>query len=305
MAVTGATGFIGTSLCRQLLAQGFQVRALVRNPAKAAHLAACGAVLIEGDLANPAALQQLVADCDAVIHGAGAVRGNSQADFDRVNVTGTAALLQAVNAQTRPPLFLLLSSITAREPQLSWYACSKREGEKLLDNYPELNHLILRPPAVYGPGDREMLPIFQWMQRGIALVPGSPEARNSLIHVSDLVSAIIACLRSDTACGQTLTLCDGKPQGYSWREMAAIAAQHWSRPVRLWCVPRWLLNGVAALNSWAAGFTGRAAMLTPPKLRELRHQDWVVDNTAITAATGWTPEIALRAGLQQLKIPPL
>jgi nucleoside-diphosphate-sugar epimerase len=242
-----------------------------------------------------------VAACAAVIHSAGAVRGNSQADFDRVNVAGTTALLSAISVQSHPPLLLLLSSLVAREPQLSWYAHSKWEGEQLLLDT-DIDHVILRPPAVYGPGDKEMLPIFEWMRRGIALVPGSPEARISLIHVSDLVDALIACLHSDGAKRQILTLCDGKHNGYSWREMADIAAQHWSRKVRLWRIPQGLLNGVAALNSNIAGITGKAPMLTPPKLRELRHNDWVVDNDALTTATGWTPLVGLRAGLEQLKI---
>lgn len=281
------------------------MRALVRSPAKAAALSALGVELVEGDLADPAALAQLVRGCDAVVHSAGAVRGNSQADFDRVNVTGTAALLQAIAAQPRPPLLLLLSSLAAREPHLSWYAQSKRAGERLLARYPALDYIILRPPAVYGPGDTEMLPIFEWMQRGIALVPGSPQARTSLIHVADLVNAVIACLCSDAARGQTFTLCDGKEQGYDWHDMAAIAAQHWSRPVRLWPVPHALLDAVAALNCKLAALTGRAPMLTPPKLRELRHADWVVDNEAISLATGWTPAIGLRDGLAQIKLPAL
>lgn len=288
-----------------MLAKGYRVRALVRNPAKAAALANSGATLIEGDLAHPQALMRLVADCDAVVHCAGAVRGNSQADFDRVNVAGTAAMLAAANAQARPPRFLLLSSLAAREPQLSWYAHSKRAGESLLQQTAGLEWMILRPPAVYGPGDQEMLPIFEWMRRGIALVPGSAEARTSLIHVSDLVSAILACLQGAAATGQTLAVCDGQPNGYSWRDMADIAARHWSRPVRLWRVPRRLLDGIAAINSAAARASGRAPMLTPPKLRELRHSDWVVDNHAVTAATGWTPAVGLEAGLATLKIPPL
>ncbi len=288
-----------------MLEQGYQVRALVRNPAKAAYLATLGVTLIEGDLANASALEQLVTNSAAVIHGAGAVRGNSQADFDRVNVAGVAALLGTISAQSRPPLLVLLSSIVAREPQLSWYAHSKWEGEQLLGQFAHLDRVILRPPAVYGPGDKEMLPLFQWMQRGIAVVPGSPEARTSLIHVSDLVSAIIACLQSEAANRQTLTLCDGKQHGYSWREIAGIAADHWSRRVRLWCVPSWLLNSVAALNSRIAGITDTAPMLTPPKLRELRHPDWVVDNNTITALTGWTPVVKLREGLEQLRISPL
>jgi nucleoside-diphosphate-sugar epimerase len=261
--------------------------------------------LFEGSLSDDQALSRFAANCDAVVHAAGAVRGNSQGDFDRVNVAGTAAVLAALRAQARRPRLLLLSSLAAREPQLSWYSHSKREGEKLLEQAGDLEWTILRPPAVYGPGDREMLPIFQTMRRGIALVPGSPDARTSLIHVSDLVAAIIDCLRNPGATGQTLALCDGKPGGYNWREMADIAAQHWSRPVRIWPVPHWLLDGIATLNSATAGITGRSPMLTPPKLRELRHEDWVVDNIAITAATGWTPSVGLNSGLATLKIPPL
>ena len=111
-----------------------------------------------------------------------------------MNVAGTANLLAAIQSQASPP-DLLLSSLVAREPQLSWYSHSKREGRNCCSSH-RLDWVILRPPAVYGPGDKEMLPIFQWMRRGIALVPGSPEARTSLIHVSDLVRAIIACLQA-------------------------------------------------------------------------------------------------------------
>ena len=76
------------------------------------------------------------------------------------------------------------------------------------------------------------------------MVPGSPEARISLIHVSDLVDAIIACLHAASANRQTFTLCDGKDRGYSWQELAAISAQYWARGVRLWRIPRRLLDAV-------------------------------------------------------------
>jgi nucleoside-diphosphate-sugar epimerase len=272
----------------------------VRDPHKASPLAELGVTLVEGDLNNPSALHQLTNDCDIVVHGAGAVRGSSLQAFEQVNVAGTAALLAAIKSQPQQPRILLLSSLAAREPDLSWYAHSKRDGEKLLEPEVDLDWVILRPPAVYGPGDKEMLPIFQWMGRGIAFVPGSTEARISLVHVYDLVDAIIACLNTSDTTQQTLTLCDGKPDGYSWRELADIAGTVYGRRVRLWRVPPWLLNSVARLNITIAGVTGGAPMLTPPKLRELRHHDWVVDNAAITATCGWTPSIALRDGLQQL-----
>ncbi len=142
----------------------------------------------------------------------------------------------------------MLSSLAAREPNLSWYAASKRAGEALLAQRPDLDWVILRPPAVYGPGDREMLPVFQAMARGIAPVPGAATARISLIHVTDLVTAVIACLASGAARGQTLTLCDGKADGYDWRDMADLVAAVWGRKVRLWQVPRWLLDSAAWAN---------------------------------------------------------
>ncbi len=238
---------------------------------------------------------------DAVIHAAGAVRGSSRESFDRINVAGTAHVVSALQSRHPPPRLLLLSSLAAREPGLSWYAASKRAAEALLEAQPALDWLILRPPAVYGPGDREMLPLFQAMSRGIATVPGDASARTSLVHIDDLVEAIIACLQSEGTRHQTLTLCDGKGGGYDWREMADLAGEVWGRRVRLWQVPRWLLDCAAWVNVRSARLTGRAPMLTPPKLRELRHTDWVVDNRMITQLTGWNPGIGLRQGLQALR----
>ena len=272
----------------------------MRDLGKAQHLATLGAELVQGSLADADTLHQLCADCSAVIHGAGAVRGSSQAEFDRVNLSGTAAIIDAVKSQAKPPLLLLLSSLAASQAHLSWYAHSKRAGELQLEQEEQIDWIILRPPAVYGPGDKEMLPVFQMMSHGIAPVAGSIDARISLIHVTDLVEAIIACLREEASQHQVLTLCDGKTAGYNWREMADLAEHTWSRRVRLWQLPKWLLDAVAAGNLRLARITGRAPMLTPPKLRELRHPDWVVDNQAITRITGWYPKIGLKEGLQEL-----
>ena len=281
--------------------QGFRVKALVRSPEKATELRAQGAELVAGSLSDADALDRLVEGCSAVVHGAGAVRGSCQGDFDRVNVQGTAAVIKAVRSQDKPPRLLLLSSLAAREPQLSWYASSKRSGEDLLRGEADLDWVILRPPAVYGPGDKEMLPVFEAMSRGIALVAGSSEARISLVHVDDLVEAIIACLHRETTMRQTYTPSDGKPDGYDWHEMAAIAGAVWSRKVRLWTIPPWLLDMVASLNLRLARLTGNAPMLTPAKLRELRHPDWIVDHRELTNDTGWQPETGLRTGLEQLR----
>lgn len=276
------------------------MRALIRDPVRARALEAAGVELVPGDLHNGAALRRLTGGAAAVVHAAGTVRGNRAADFDRVNVDGTAGLLAALAATSPAPRVLLLSSLAAREPHLSWYARSKRAGEELVRKAGAADWVILRPPAVYGPGDREMLPVFRAMSHGLAAVPGNVQARLSLLHVADLVAAIRACLDGAACSGQVLTLCDGRAGGYDWRELAAVAQAVWGRPVRLWPVPRHLLDAVAVCNLYLARITGRPAMLTPPKLRELRHPDWVADNDAIRRATGWTPAVDLPTGLAGL-----
>jgi nucleoside-diphosphate-sugar epimerase len=258
-----------------------------------------GALPVAGDLGDPDALRRLVSGCSAVVHAAGVVRGASRRDFDRVNTDGTAALCDVV-AQTAPSARLLvLSSLAAREPALSWYAASKRAAEERVAAS-GLDWTILRPPAVYGPGDQEMRAVFRTMARGLAPVPGSPAARVSLIHVEDLARAILACLCSPQTRHRTLCLDDGKRGGYDWEELASVAGDVYGRKVHLLRVPGLLLDGVAGLNLQLARLRGRAPMLTPAKLRELRHPDWTVDNAEISALTDWRPSIRLRAGLAAL-----
>jgi nucleoside-diphosphate-sugar epimerase len=300
VAVTGATGFIGRALCEYLSERGVTLTALVRNPAAATGLESF-ARLVPGDLQNPKALQALMSGCDAVVHCAGTVRGASLEDFTSTNVDGFAQLL-SVRRQVAPDARLvLLSSLAAREPEISWYARSKSMGEALLDAEQSSTWTILRPPPVYGPGDREMLPIFQWMARGIAPVAGRAESRVSLVHVSDLVGAVAACLETAATSGRCYTPDDGRPGGYDWNEMAAIAGRVWERRVRPVRLPAPLLDGVAAINLFAARRFGYAPMLTPQKLGELRHDDWVTDSAELRAITGWRPQIDLEAGLRALR----
>ncbi|MFV8817809.1 NAD-dependent epimerase/dehydratase family protein [Haliea sp. E17] len=299
IALTGATGFIGGWICRELLQRGYRLRALVRNPDAACRLAALGIDTVRGDLHDPPALDALLAGSAGVVHAAATVRGASWADFETANVAGTARLLAAVQKLETSPRLLFLSSLAAREPQLSWYARSKSEAEALLGEAGDVDWLVLRPPAVYGPGDREMLPLLKLMARGLAPVPGSLDARFSLIHAQDLVRAVADGLAADVA-GQVLTLDDGHAGGYSWPELARIVEQLTGRPVRLLQVPEKLLDLVAGINVRTARLSGRLPMLSPGKLRELRYPDWVVDNAGIGCALGWRPAIGLAEGLAPL-----
>ena len=301
IAVTGATGFIGTSLCTNLLNSGKRVRALVRNPERAAALQRIGVELQQGDLDNKESLAKLLTGAEAVIHCAGAVRGNSQQQFDRTNVEGTASLVDVMQLQAAPIRLIMLSSLAARQPELSWYARSKYRGEQIVRERGDgLDWVILRPPAVYGPGDKEMLPVFRAMSHGVAPVPGKVTAKISLIHVKDLVRAITACLeRKDMPVG-SYCLCDGQAGGYAWQDLANIAGTVWQRRVRLVRIAPWILDLIANINLGLSRVLGYAPMLTPAKLRELRHPDWVVSNEELQAVVDWQPKIELREGLTEL-----
>ena len=309
-----------------------------RGRGRAADLESAGAEIVRGDLDSPAALERLVAGTDAIIHCAGAVRGGNYRNFEAVNVAGTGRLIDAAlraakqntakrdaavdstaqhdaakqspamnnaaaqNATAPAPRFILISSLAAREPGLSWYARSKHESELLLHRRAgELRWTILRPPPVYGPGDKEMLPLFRHLARGFAFAPGDPGARFSLIHIDDFADACLAILKSGDADGACLELADPQPGGYDWHQFAAIGAAHWRRPVRVFRLPRALLNMAAAANLLWSKLAGRPPMLTPGKLRELRHPDWTADNREITARCNWQPRIGLQEGLCSLE----
>jgi 2-alkyl-3-oxoalkanoate reductase len=259
-----------------------------------------GVEWIAGDVNDRAALAALIDGAETVIHCAGAVRGSSRSDFDQVNEQGVLNTVDAANNASTCRRFLLLSSLAAREPQLSDYAGSKRRGERALEtNAGHLGWAVLRPPAVYGPGDKEMLPLFQGMARGLAPIPGDGQGRFSLIHVSDLASAVVAWLQTSNDSGNTYTLDDGHEGGYDWDTVLATASRvlRNNAPIRRLQIPAPLLRFVGGANLAAARVFGYAPMLTPGKVREVTHADWVCDGHAFTQATGWHPAFDFERGL--------
>lgn len=301
IAITGATGFIGAALTRRLTATGRRIRALVRPASTHKRPAAIGVTWIEGDLEDLESLRRLVRGADAVVHCAGAVRGTSLDQFNRVNVKGMSRLVQLIASQRPAPSFLLISSLAAREPHLSHYAASKREGERILaEKSKKLFWTVFRPSAVYGPGDREIMPVFHWMQKGIAPILGSGKGRFSLLYVEDLVDAIVQWLDHGTDSRSTYELHDGQPGGYSWHDVIdTFMRLRQGRSIVSLRIPSILVKTFSMLNLITARTLGYAPMLTPGKVRELSHSDWVCDNSNLHSATGWTPRILLPEGLQR------
>ena len=300
LALTGGTGFIGCTLARRLVAKGWQVRALVRSTGKAAALRSLGAQPVLGDLRDSSDWGSFVAGAKAVVHCAGAVRGITDQEFHRVNTVGLENLAKSADRLEAPPFFVSLSSLAAREPHLSPYAASKKAGEEALASAAgRMRWVALRPPAVYGPGDREMLPLLQWMMRGVAPVLSVPGARFSLLYVEDLAAAIEKCLDAKLGPGGVFELHDGRQGGYDWNEIVSAAATVRGKRVVPISVPRNLLRALAQISVAWARLTNQPPMLTPGKFRELNHPDWVCDNQAFSEAFGWHPKVQFQEGLRR------
>lgn len=290
IALTGATGFIGRRLVPALVAGGARVRALAR----AQQLDTPAVEWVAGDLAQPQALQRLVANADVVIHLAASVRGARWADFLAPNVEGVERLVSARASAASSSRLLHISSLAASAPELSYYAASKAAGESVAL---AAGATVLRPPAVYGPGDQELLPLLTGLAAGRGVIPGH-SGRFSLIFVDDLVAAIRAAIDTPLADGAVFTVDDGQPAGYDWNTVIDTIAALRRAPVRPLRVPRSLLMTAAFLASETQRLLGRAPMLTPGKVRELFHPAWVCGHADFTARTGWLPQVSLAAGLR-------
>lgn len=273
LAITGATGFVGR---RVLALAQTPIRALTRQPQPDTH----SVTWIEGDLANPAALARLCDGAGAVIHIAGIVSALTRAAFDAGNVAGTAAMLAAAGSRR----FVHVSSLAAREPQLSMYGASKCAAETLVATSPG-DWVIVRPPGVYGPDDAEMRDIHRLAARGLYI---APPGRISLLHVDDLARALLA-LATRGPSRQRLEIDDGAVNGHSHPEFARIIGAALGKRVRVIPLPLPMLHLAARL--------GVSPKLTADRARYIAHPDWVARGGNTALASQWSPRYDLQSGV--------
>lgn len=287
LALTGATGFVGTATVEHAIASGHKVRALTRRDQPVRD----GVTWIAGNLDSQDALARLASGADAVIHIAGVVNALSPAGFINGNVHGTARMAAAAAAMG-VARFVHVSSLSAREPQLSDYGRSKERAEAEVRKS-GLDWTMVRPPGVYGPGDMEMRDMFRMARRGI--VPLPPRGRISLIHVADLARLLVAMAQTDD--GRAIYECDdGVDGGYSHAEFAAmVGAAVGTRPIPLH-MPRALLYLAARADRL---LRADKAKLTPDRAAYLAHPDWTCLPDRRPPASLWTPQIPTRDGLAQ------
>ncbi|WP_044559443.1 NAD(P)-dependent oxidoreductase [Azospirillum sp. B4] len=279
VAVTGATGFLGLHLIAALASAGARVRLLARRPPAHEFWSGLDVDVVPGGLEDGEALERLAGGADALIHAAGLIKAPDRRTFMRTNRDGTHALARTLRRLAPDARLIVISSLAAREPQLSDYAASKRAGEEAAravyaDADGQLT--ILRPPMIYGPWDRETLAIFKAASRPV--VPLVGHGRLAAIHVTDAAAALTAIALAPVPLGGTYALADTRPAGYAMADMLLEAARAVGRttPPRLLPIPGAVLQAAGHASSWWGAIRGGSPIFTAGKAREIRHPDWTV-----------------------------
>lgn len=287
LAVTGATGFVGGHLLHAAREAGHDVRALTRGPRPPEP----GVTWIDGALDRPDSLAALSEGADALVHIAGLINAPTRAAFEAVNAGGTAAVIDAARA-AGVRRFVHISSLAAREPDLSDYGWSKAKAERIVAAS-GLDWTIVRPPAVYGPGDRETFELFRMAQRGFVALP--PGGRFSIIHVADLSRLILAVLDAPEALGEIYEPDDGVAGGWEHRHFARTLGRLLGKRPATVAMPKTLMKGAAQVDLLVR--RGKAK-LTPDRVRYFCHPDWVVTAEARPPSALWKPAIRTQTGLK-------
>lgn len=313
--LSGGSGFLGSHIAEQLSRAKRPVRALVRRSSDTSFLETLdGVELYEASMSDLDGVVKAAQGCTAIVHCAGLVKARSEEEFNRVNVGGTENMLAAARSiKGSLRRFVQVSSVTVGGPSgeqgapvptdapprpLTPYARSKRAAERAcLAVKDELPITILRPAAIYGPRDREILAIFKAVNMRLLPYMGSPQNKLSLIHGADCGAACIAAIDADVPSGSVYALSDGRVHQFADLFDAiesALSKRAWVR----FPLPERLVRAVALANEGYARVTDQAVMLTREKCNELFNQ-WVCDSAPAFADLRWEPAIDIRDGIKE------
>lgn len=302
--VTGATGFIGSHLVDALLKRGCEVTCLVRASSSLIYLEGLNVRLVYGDCCIADSISEAIKDSDYIFHIAGLTKAKNTDDFHKVNVVGTANLLNVVlKSGHNINRFFYLSSLAATGPSyngfplkedceprpVSVYGRSKYEAERLVYSCKDkLPVTIIRPPAVYGPKDKDMLMFFKMISKGY--VPYWGKSFYSFIYVEDLINGIIESSLSKEAEGEIFFISDGCI--YSSDDVVnAVSDAVEKKPFKL-PVPDFIMPLFGSISERFKNVT----IINTDKVKELKYKNWTCDSGKINRLINIAPRVKMKEG---------
>lgn len=306
--VTGATGFIGSHLAEALLARHWRVRCLVRKTSVLRWVPTDDVSLINGDVALPGEdLERAVKNVSVVFHLAGLTSATDDSAYITVNVEGTRNVVRAMQKSAPDALLVFCSSLAAAGPSsrkrplnetdppspISAYGRSKLTAERIVEES-GLPYLIVRPPAVYGPRDTDILAAFRLAARGLAFRVAPEGQTLSLVHVEDLTRGL-ACAAETEGRG-LYYMTDGMV--HTWESVMEYISRAVGKKPKVIAIPSLISEGLSRLEVLRASVFGAKPLLTPDRMIELSQAGWTCDDTRARLDIEYESSIALPDGIR-------
>jgi nucleoside-diphosphate-sugar epimerase len=311
--VTGGNGFIGSFLLPLLIDNGFSVRCLVRQKSNLSWIQSLDVQYVYGDIRDRESLVQTVDDVDYVFHLAAAIRTHDWHTYNQTNHIGTKNLVETCT-QRNPYLkrFVYVSSIAAAGPSndrrikteddpckpCNDYGKTKLLGENAVRNLcGSVPFVIIRPPNVYGPGEREFFNIVRVVEKGIIPRFGNGEKQTTLCHVEDLVRGILLAATSGNAVGKTYYITDGSC--YSYREIIHEIARSLGVSGLTLPLPHCMLIPIVSFLQLHAHMTRGETFLTVSRLRQIRKNYYLYSGEKAVRELGYRPRLSMHEGMRR------
>lgn len=308
--LTGITGFLGHHVAQALHRQGYEIHALIRQAQKPDSLD-IPFHAVQGSLSNCETLTPLLSQMDAVIHLAGKIKAHSPEEFNETNQQGTQNLVHSLlKASPKPLLYVHVSTIAVlgpdvdgsdfcKRPELchpvSWYGESKRRGEMEVQELAgKMRTVILRPPVLYGPHDKEMFALFKSIQNGIAPLFSDGKNQVSVCYIKDIADCIVSFLDKAPAQDEIYCLDDGSI--HDWRSLSNDLAEVIGKTPRFISIPPALFKVGAFFSELYARLSGKAQIFTRNKIKEMEQKSWVCGNEKLRKTRDWKPQYSFKEG---------
>jgi nucleoside-diphosphate-sugar epimerase len=312
--ITGATGFIGSHLAEYLSRRGDDVTCLIRKTSNLQWLESLNLHYCTGEVTDKKSLENILGGMDYVYHLASLTKAIQPYDYYHVNTQGTWNILEAC-ASDNPGIkrFVLMSSLAAAGPckgdapleencerqPITDYGKSKLEAEEIADEFKKKFPItIIRPPAVYGPRDKDIFYQFKMIQKGWLMNVGKRDQLLSMVFAPDLVEATVRLAECEEAAGETFFVCN--PEIYHLSRLnnelkRILGTEHLKRLT----LPGWMVCLFAWFSEIGASFTRKPALLNRQKILDICQPGWVCSPEKLHKITGYVCPTPIEKGLSE------